>query len=28
MVTLSFELRRPRTLLPAAQTVRYDVTVK
>lgn len=27
-ITLSFELRRPRTLLPAAQTVRYDVTVK
>jgi predicted secreted protein len=27
-VTLSFELRRPHTLLPAAQTVRYDVTVK
>jgi predicted secreted protein len=27
-VALSFELRRPRTLLPAVQTLRYDVTVK
>jgi predicted secreted protein len=27
-VSLSFELRRPHSLLPAVQTVRYDVTVR
>lgn len=27
-VTLSFELRRPRRLEPAVQTITYDVTVK
>jgi hypothetical protein len=27
-VTLSFDLRRPHSLQPAARTLRYDVVVK